>query len=137
MRSILDLSKYKPLRIDEPKLGNDNLVAPEDAQIIGLRSPKGTGKTHWLSNQVQKAILQGKRAIVITHRIQLAKALCDRFGIDHIEHIKDSETRGFLGYGLCIDSLHPNSQAHFNPEEWEEAVVILDECETGYLAYVG
>ena len=134
LRSILDLSKYNPLRIGKPdpidKLYlSDNLVAPEDAQIIGLRSPKGTGKTQWLSNQVKKANDQGKRAIVITHRIQLAKALCERFGIDHIEYIKDSETRGVLGYGLCIDSLHPNSQASFNPEEWEEAVVILDECE--------
>ena len=128
MRSILDLSKYNPLRLNERYL-SDNLVIPEDAQIIGLRSPKGTGKTQWLSNQVQKAIRQGKRAIVVTHRIQLAKALCERFGIDHIEDIRDSETRGVLGYGLCIDSLHPNSQAHFNPEEWEEAVVILDECE--------
>jgi hypothetical protein len=30
---------------------------------------------------------------------------------------------------LCIDSLHPLSQAKFNPEDWLGAIVIIDECE--------
>jgi hypothetical protein len=30
---------------------------------------------------------------------------------------------------LCIDSLHPLSQAKFNPEDWSGAIVIIDECE--------
>jgi len=34
-----------------------------------------------------------------------------------------------LGYGLCIDSLHPDSQAKFNPEDWRDAIVIIDEVE--------
>ena len=126
--SLLDLSKYSPLKVNERYL-SDNLIPPKDAQIIGLRSPKNTGKTEWLSLRVQQAIYQGKPVLVLTHRIQLAKALCARFGIDHIEKIRSSETKGILGYGLCIDSLHPNSQAHFNPEDWNEAVLILDECE--------
>ncbi len=126
--SLLDLSKYNPLQINERYL-SENLVTPEFAQIIGLRSPKGTGKTEWLVRIIQKFIRQGKPVLVITHRIQLAKALCARFGIDHIEEVKNSETKGILGYGLCIDSLHPNSSAHFNPDDWSEAVVVLDECE--------
>lgn len=126
--SLLDLSKYNPLKVNERYL-SESLVAPEDVQIVGLRSPKGTGKTEWLSYQILKFIREGKPVLVITHRIQLAKALCSRFGIDHIEEVKNSETQGVLGYGLCIDSLHPHSQAHFHPEDWSEAVVILDECE--------
>ncbi|MEL6499862.1 MAG: plasmid replication protein, CyRepA1 family [Cyanobacteria bacterium J06623_1] len=125
---LLDLSKYQPLKVDERYLG-DNLIPLQDAQIIGLRSPKGTGKTEWLSYQTEQAISEGKPVLVIAHRIQLAKALCARFGIDHIEEIRSSETGGVLGYGLCIDSLHPNSQAYFNPEDWSEAIVIIDECE--------
>ena len=125
---ILDLSRYKPLRVNERYL-SESLIPPTDAQIIGLRSPKGTGKTEWLSRRVRRAIAKGKPVLIITHRIQLAKALCARFGIDHIEEIKSSETGGILGYGLCIDSLHPLSQARFNPDDWSEAVVILDECE--------
>ena len=128
LKSFLNLSKYSPLRINQRYL-DDNLVPLEDAQIIALRSPKGTGKTEWLVRRIHKFIREGKPVLVITHRIQLAKALCVRFGIDHIEEVRNSETKGVLGYGLCIDSLHPNSQAHFNPEDWSEAVVVVDECE--------
>lgn len=126
--ALLDLSKYNPLRINQRYLDR-NLVAPSDAQIIGLRSPKGTGKTEWLTRQISDLISSGQPVLVITHRIQLAKALCVRFGIDHIEEVRNSETHGVFGYGLCIDSVHPNSQARFNPEDWQEAVVIIDECE--------
>ena len=125
---LLDLSKYNPLKINQRYL-SESLIAPNDAQIIGLRSPKGSNKTGWMVHQIQQAIAQGIPVLIVTHRIQLAKALCARFGIDHIEEIKNSQTQGVLGYGLCIDSLHPNSQAHFNSEDWSEAIVILDECE--------
>lgn len=128
LTSLLSLSKYSPLTINQPYL-SDNLVPPEKAQLIGLRSPKGTGKTEWLACLIQKYIRDGKPVLIITHRIQLAKALCARFGIDHIEEIRNSPTQGISGYGLCIDSLHSNSMAHFNPEHWSEAIVILDECE--------
>ncbi|MDJ0903916.1 MAG: DUF3854 domain-containing protein [Xenococcus sp. MO_188.B8] len=128
LASLLDLSKYQPLKVNQRYL-SDNLVPPEEVQIIGLKSPKGSNKTGWLAKVTEKAISQGKPVLVITHRIQLAKALCARFGIDHIEEIKNSETKGVLGYGLCIDSLHPDSQAFFKPEYWENTIVILDECE--------
>ena len=128
LNSILDLAKYNPLQVNQRYLG-DNLVPPEDAQIIGVRSPKETGKTEWLARRIHKFIREGKPVLVITHRIQLAKALCARFGIDHIEEVRSSQTKGVLGYGLCIDSLHPNSQAQFDPEDWNEAVLVIDECE--------
>ncbi len=107
----------------------EELVPPSDAQIIGIKSAKGTGKTQWLTEQVSFALAAGQRSLVATHRIQLAKELCHRFGIDHIEEIRSSQTGGILGYGVCIDSLHPKSQARFNPTDWEKALVILDECE--------
>lgn len=125
---ILNLSPYVTLRVTERYL-SDSLVPPPDAQVICIKSAKGTGKTEWLSRQTERAIATGRRVLVITHRIQLARALCDRFGIDHLEQLSSSETGGILGYGLCIDSLHPNSQARFNPSDWEGALVILDECE--------
>lgn len=128
LSASLDISKYQPLKINQRYL-NDSLVPPNQAQLIGLKSPKNTGKTEWLSKIVRKLLYEGKPVVVITHRIQLAKALCTRFGVEHIEEVLTSQTRGILGYGLCIDSLHPNSQARFNPEDWTEAVVILDEAE--------
>ncbi len=128
LAAIYDLSKYNLLELNERYLGR-SLVSPEDARIIGLRSPKGTGKTEWLVGIVDKATAEGRPVLVITHRIQLAKALCYRFGIDHIEEVRTSATKGAFGYGLCIDSLHSKSQARFDPEDWHEAVVILDEAE--------
>jgi hypothetical protein len=124
----LDIAKYQPLIVNQRYL-SDRLIPSKQAQLVGIKSPKNTGKTEWLSRMVALLLFMGKPVLVITHRIQLAKALCTRFGIDHIEEVKISQTKGILGYGLCIDSLHPNSQAHFNPENWSEAVVILDEAE--------
>jgi Domain of unknown function (DUF3854) len=128
LSASLDISKYKPLTVNQRYLSN-SLVPPDQTQLIGLKSPKNTGKTEWLSRIVSKLLYEGKPVVVITHRIQLAKALCARFGVEHIEEVRKSTTKGILGYGLCIDSLHPNSQARFNPEDWSEAVVILDEAE--------
>jgi hypothetical protein len=102
---------------------------PKTAQIVALKSPKGTGKTQWLSTQVAAAIEQGQRVLVLTHRVQLGSALCDRFGIDYITEVQDSDTAGILGYGICADSLHPTSKARFNPADWEGALLIVDEVE--------
>jgi hypothetical protein len=42
----------------------------------------------------------------------------------------DRKTEGkAMGFGLCVDSLHPLSQAAFNPLAWEGALVIVDEVE--------
>lgn len=126
--TLVDLSKYSPLLINERYL-EDNLVPPDDAQIIGLRSPKGSGKTEWLSNLVAGAIRRGQRVIIICHREQLAIALANRFGIDYRTEVKTSVTKGLLGYTLCIDSLHPEANPPFKPEEWDGALVVIDEVE--------
>lgn len=107
------------------------LVAPlpPSAQLIAVKSPKDTGKTEWLSQQVVQAIRNGQRVLVLVHRTQLGEALCQRFGIDYVTAMRNSPTRGVLGIGLCVDSLHPNSQAQFDPEDWHDAVVIIDEAE--------
>ncbi len=67
--------------------------------------------------------------LVVTHRIQLGRAICADIGIDWIEERRTSETQGLLGFGLCIDSLHPESQARFNPQDWKGAILIFDELE--------
>ena len=101
----------------------------KNVPIVGIKAPKGTGKTELLTQKVAEARDNNQPALVITHRIQLARTLCDRFGIDHIEEIRLSETGGVLGYGLCVDSLHAKSKAQFKPEDWAGAVVIIDEVE--------
>ncbi|NJL80975.1 MAG: hypothetical protein HC917_23270 [Richelia sp. SM2_1_7] len=106
---------------------NDTLP-PADAQLIGLKAPKGCGKTHWMSWFTDPYFQSGeKKILLITHRIQLSQQTADRLGIPYVTQIKDSEVGHSLGMGLCIDSLHANSQAKFKPEEWGNSVVIIDE----------
>lgn len=99
------------------------------AGLACIKSAKGTGKTTALQALIQEATQTGRRVLVITHRIQLGRAICESIGLDWIEEVKGSETQGLLGYGLCIDSLHPRSQARFNPQAWKGAIVVLDEVE--------
>jgi hypothetical protein len=128
LNTLVDLSKYSPIILNERYLG-ENLVPPDEAQLIGLRSPKGSGKTEWLSLLVAGAIRRGQRVIIICHREQLAIALANRFGIDYRTELRTSITKGLLGYALCVDSLHPEANPPFRPEEWSGALVVIDEVE--------
>ena len=127
LANLLDLSPYADLTVNERYLP-ESLIPPDSAQLIGLSSRKNTGKTEWLSRRVDRNRELGIKTLVITHRIQLAKALAERFGIDHIEELRSSTTGGVFGYSLCIDSVHPNSMARFHPEEWEGSHIIIDEA---------
>ena len=136
---LLDLSPYVNLRVNQRYLTLDGETAlvsfpslvspPPDAQIIGIKSAKGTGKTEWLTRIVEGAVTNGQRVLVLSHRVQLGQALCVRFGIDYVSEFRCSETKGVFGYGLCVDSLHAKSFARFNPADWEGALVIVDEAE--------
>jgi hypothetical protein len=130
LKGFTNLVPYLNQRISSRYLSED-LNPPKDAQLIGIKSPKNTGKTTWLVGQIKKILRKHGRVLVITHRIKLAQYLCNVFDIDHIDDIKDSETGGIFGFGLCIDSLHPISKAKFNPfdPQWEGCAVIIDECE--------
>jgi Domain of unknown function (DUF3854) len=128
-RKPVDAYKLPPahLNLNQKFLGN--LDFPDWARIIAILSPKGTGKTESLIREVKKAHREGRRVLIITHRVQLCIALCERLGINYVGMIKVSEDGQLLGYGLCIDSLHGKSQARFNPDNWADATVIIDEAE--------
>lgn len=121
------LSYLPSVILNQRYLGN--LDIPTGVKLIGLKSPKGTGKTETLSPIVADAIRNGQPVILLSHRVQLAQAICDRVGIPYVTEIRDSETGSLLGYGLCVDSLHPTSQARFNAEHWIDPLVIVDESE--------
>ncbi|MBD2479589.1 plasmid replication protein, CyRepA1 family [Anabaena sp. FACHB-83] len=125
---LFTLLTYPPaIALNQRFLGG--LIAPEGEKLIVLKAPKGTGKTEWLSQEVAKAHDQGRKVLIITHRIQLGEALCDRFGVDYVSEIHTSDTGGLLGFGVCVDSLHKDSQARFNPNDWSNDVIIIDECD--------
>jgi hypothetical protein len=121
---------YKPaVRFDSQTKYIGEFAPPPDAKLICLKAPKGSGKTEALVKVCADAQRQGQKVLVITHRQQLGQALCLRFGIDYVSELKESQTKGAFGYGLCFDSLRRSSQARFNPDEWHNCIVILDECE--------
>jgi hypothetical protein len=115
------------LELNQRYLGN--LPIPTDAKLIILKSPKGTGKTESFVELVAEATRNGQRTLLISHRVQLAQAICDRVGIPFLTEVRTSETRDLLGYGLCVDSLHPQSQARFNADDWHDALILIDESE--------
>jgi hypothetical protein len=110
-------------------LHSDILSIPDTAKLIALKSPKNTGKTHLIEQIVQKATKEGKWVLLLTHRIQLGEALCQRVGLPYLTEIKTVEYGTVMGYGLCIDSLHPLSGARFNADNWQDGVIIIDEAE--------
>ena len=142
---LTDLSPYVNLRVNQRYLGSVSsqqstvisnqtplmagLSPPPDAKLIALKSAKGTGKTEWLTRSVEKALANGQRVLVASHREQLAIFTGNRFSIDYRRELRTSQTKGVFGYSLCVDSLHPKGNPPFNPEHWEGAVVVIDEVE--------
>jgi len=123
-----DLTPYISITVNDRYLPK-SLAIPENTRVICLKSPKGTGKTKWLSYQVEQALKKHQRVVVIIHREQLAKELSSRFGVPYRTEIKECAEGSINGYTLCIDSLHPNAKPPFKTEEWVESCVIIDECE--------
>jgi hypothetical protein len=116
--------------IDRRFLGD--LEIPEDAKIVCIKSPKGTGKTEFLKSVVRAAQNSAYPlpVILISHRVQLAGPICDRIGIPYVSELRESAEGKLLGYGLCVDSLHPESQARFDAADYPDgAIVIFDESE--------
>ncbi|WP_081942984.1 plasmid replication protein, CyRepA1 family [Myxosarcina sp. GI1] len=124
------LQFYKPEIVSERYLNPKEIAIAQDAQLICLKSAKGTNKTGFMAvAAVEEALKRGERVIVVTHRQALERELSERFGVDCRTEIRNSEVGGALGYVLCFDSLHPNANPAFNPDEWRGATVIIDEAE--------
>ncbi|MDJ0679828.1 MAG: DUF3854 domain-containing protein [Xenococcaceae cyanobacterium MO_167.B52] len=116
---------YTPqLVVNSPYLSNVQTKIKH--KIIGIKSAKGTGKTKLLEQIAVQALRNQQKILVIGHRVQLVKALCQRFDIPYITEVQEENNQS---YGLCIDSLHPNSQAQFNANDWANSIIIIDEVE--------
>ncbi len=108
---------------------------PRDRPLVCLKSPKNTGKTHWLVEQIadindeyEESHGRPMPIVVLSHRRQLAKALGERFGLRYVTELRDGEG-DLYGFSLCLDSLHAESQAQFDPNRYRDAIVVLDEIE--------
>jgi len=106
-----------------------SLEVPESAKIIAIKAPKGTGKTEFIAAKIAPLLAKGDRVLVITHRVQLGLELSRRFGVNYRSELVKNEDGSLLGYVLCIDSLHGKANPRFNPNDWENTTIIIDECE--------
>jgi Domain of unknown function (DUF3854) len=118
---------YTPdLSLNQRYLGEISI--PLGKQLIALKSPKNTGKTHFFQWITDPVIRSGeKKILVITHRVQLGTQIVNKLGLPFVTELRESGQGSHFGMGLCIDSLHPKSQAKFNPDEWKGCWLILDE----------
>jgi hypothetical protein len=108
---------------------SQSLEVPESAKIIGIKAPKGTGKTEFMAAKIAPALAKGDRVLVLTHRVQLGLELSRRFGVNYRSELAKSEDGSLLGYVLCADSLHGKANPKFNHLDWENTTIIIDECE--------
>lgn len=90
--------------------------------IVGIKSAKGTGKTTTLIPIVELAQASDRPVLLLTHRIQLGKFLCERIGVNWLDQQLPNQPSTSLG--LCLDSMWK-----LNPTDWEGGIIILDEVE--------
>ena len=122
-----DISDISDISLNQQFLTLEDLKIPDTAQIICIKSGKGTGKTEVLRAIAEKASSQGIAVLPIGHRVKLLSELCQRLGIDY--RTDKSETKSYLGYALCFNSLHSQANPPFKPENWHGAYIFLDEIE--------
>ena len=91
--------------------------------LVVVNSFKNTGKSY-LVQQLFKSIDDPK--LTITHRIQLTRQLCKLFGIPYVEEV-GAVLLSIMAMGLCIDSVHPKSQAKFEVSHWAGTWIFIDE----------
>lgn len=122
-----DISDITDVTLNQQFLTLEDLKIPDNAQLICIKSGKGTGKTEVLKAIADQASKEGIAVLPIGHRVKLLSELCQRLGIDY--RTDKSDTKSYLGYALCFNSLHSQANPPFKPENWHGAYIFLDEIE--------
>jgi len=123
------LSRKVNLSLTQRYLGDILTDIPQ--KIIGVKSPKGTGKTESLKPLVEKLSNEGYGIYLVSHRIQLCQALCNRLNIPYVDDIGRDRSQGF---GVVVDSLHGDGKGQFDVENdsyllTNKYAVVIDEIE--------
>lgn len=127
-RQLRQLTYSPDMTINQRYIGE--ILPPNDAQLICVKSAKGTGKTEWFRWLTALQVASGERkTLLTTHRIQLSTQTANRLGIPYITEVKSLDQGDLFGYALCVDSMHAKSQAAFNPNNWKGAWLIFDEIQ--------
>jgi hypothetical protein len=126
------LSRKTNLNLNQRYLGDILTNIPK--KIIGVKSPKGTGKTESLKPLVEKLVNEDYSVYLLSHRIQLCQALCTRLGVPYVDDISSGKTDRNKGFGVVVDSMHGQGKGQFDVENDtylldNKYIVILDEIE--------
>lgn len=118
------------IEINQKYMGDIELP---DSGIVFLKGGMGCGKTELAAKAVSKAIGKGRRTLGVVHRISLGRSMGEKLGLPFIADSKGFLTKGHdkdLGFTLCINSLHSESQAKIKAEDWSGSILFLDEWES-------
>jgi hypothetical protein len=101
------------------------------APIVGIRAPKGFGKTKAL----EQALANRPMVLAVTHRRSLGAAMASRLGLVWRNDTDTALGRTLLADGEVLDGLPPryclciDSLLAVKPEAFKGAVLVLDEAE--------
>lgn len=116
------------ITVNRPYLGE---IPFPTSGLVGVKSAKGTGKTTALQTVVHQAKTLKRPVLLITHRIQLGRFLCEKIGIqwglnnpEFLAKTSEIDNINTQSLGLCVDSIWK-----LHPEQWQGAIIILDEVE--------
>ncbi len=123
-----DLSGLISQRVNVRYLGPES-DPPSQAQLLFYQSPKGTGKTEKFAQAAAISRRNHGEVLNITHREQLGQEQSRRLGIPYRSELGEKTTTSAFGYSLCIDSLHPYANPPFNPDDWQDCDLFIDEIE--------
>lgn len=99
-----------------------------DWRILIIMSAKGTGKTELLSELIERDRSELETPTInLSHLERLARELGFRLDLPYRTEKDSISARNALGYSLCIDSFSPENSVPFNPEQWIDAGLTIDE----------
>jgi len=111
--------------IKRSELANGKYIPPiamPDAKIIAIKAPKGTGKTETIARWIGSST-----SLFLTHRNSLGGANAQRLSLESLADVSRFGGAGSVSSWLCVDSAHDKSQANFNPDDWANCTIFLDE----------
>lgn len=118
------LSFHSGLLLQTPDLSTIDVDNLPDTGIIAVSSPKGTGKTKFISNLVRMS----EQVLAGGHRIALMRNLCQRLKLDYrgdLDKVNGQFITGSaytLRVGFCVDSL-----LAIQPSQFAGCDLVVDE----------
>lgn len=101
------------------------IPSPEEAPLVILQAPMGSGKTRAMEDALRPLQLEGVVNLLPSHRRNLGQALAERVGIPWRPAPRTDER--LQGIAACLDSWCPESPLAITGETGSGGVLVLDE----------